>query len=422
MKTGSTFITAGMLLIGTVSFAQDSIQQPSKPEVKSIITGDAFFGGKYVNNTGLGKPDQLTFTTLAMNPVWLWKVSDKLSFEGETEFQSSLWQEDPAATSGMAVGEGLAVELETANLQYTINPYIMLKMGEFFTPYGVAEDWYHQRITDRMIDRPLGIGHGGIEPGSDIGMELEGGIPLIHGAKLHYAVALLNGQKLITDGPQALENGTKYNNNGQLDIENIIDNNMNKAWVGRIGFLPVPWLEIGGWYGTQQVNADNDKLNSNVQAVQSGGYLSLTKTIPEIKGTFILRSQYSSCVIGNVVFDTTTISNSPTYTFTNNNSSAYYVQASFRPALLASKFFNRWELAARYCSFTLPNQAQNHWIFPGSTSPSKSQTQWAVSLNYWLKWDVVFKFQYGQNYPMAINGIKPPLPRATYQFQCAMGF
>ncbi|HEX7414448.1 MAG TPA: hypothetical protein VF411_10440, partial [Bacteroidia bacterium] len=348
--------------------------------MKSLITGDAFFGYKFVNNRGLNKANQSTFTTLAVNPVWLWKLTDKLSFEGETEFQSSLWQEDPTATSGMAVGAGLAVELETCNLQYKINPYMMLKVGEFFTPYGVAEDWYHQRITDRMIDRPIGIGHGGIEAGSDMGACLQGGVPLPFGAKLHYAAALLQGQKLISDGQQVLSNGVKFNNNGALDIENIIAHTTAKTWVARVGYLPVPWFEIGGWYGSGKVNADNDKLNTgNVMAVHLGGYLSIIKTMPAIKGTVILRSQYSQQNIGDAVFANT--SGVGTYTFSNNNSSAYYVQASYRP-VLAGKVLGMFELAARYGQMTLPDQAQKQWILPGSTqgpNPYQSKSQVAVS-------------------------------------------
>jgi len=410
MKTLTTTIILAVF-ISAASYAQDTVQSSSSPgsmrDIKYLITGDAFFGFKYINDSKKG--NTATFTTMGFNPIFLYKLSDKLFFESEVEFQTSLWQEDPEKTSGNAVGEGLAVELETADLTFAINKYMMVKAGIFFTAYGVFEDWYHQRITNRMVSRPIGIGHGGIEPGSDAGISLRGGIPL-GSTKLHYAIDVLNGGKLISDDPS--------NNNGNLDYESIIDNNTNKAVVVRIGFLPVSWLEFGGWFGKQKVGASKDSLNKNVGATHSGAYFSIIKDIDPIKGTVCFRSQYSMLSIGDATFKQT---DTTTYIFKNNNSSAYYAQLSYRPTMLRSRFFKRLEIAARYGSITLPDQAQGKWIMPQTTSPAKSRTQWAFTLDYWLKWNVVIKLSYEQNYPVAVNGVKPPLPPATFLLQVAMG-
>jgi len=403
MKTLNTFVTTGLLLMGAAAFAQDSIRSSTSGDLKGVITGDVFFGFKFVNNKGIpNRPNVSTFTTVGYNPVVLYKLSDKFFFEGEVEFQTSEWQEG-GSTSGNAVGEGLAVELEYANLNYVINKYMLVKFGIFFTPYGVFEDWYHQRITNRMTSRPPGIGHGGIEPGADEGVQVNGGFPLGGGAKLHYAVALLNGGKLVTDDPG--------NNNGSLEYESIIDNNVNKAVVGRIGILPVPWLEFGGWYGSSKVG--KDVIQNNIGAIHSGIYFSIIKSIDPIKGTVCFRSQYSKLAVDNAVFRQT---DSTTYTFKNNNSKAYYAQLSYRPTMLKNKFVRRCEIAARYGSITLPDPAQGKWIMPGTTSAASNKTQWAVSLDYWLKWNAVIKFSYEQNHPK-----KGALPRATWIIQAAMG-
>lgn len=412
MKTGMKIALLVVILLCTMttrSTAQDSTRSASSGELKSVITGDVFYGFKYVDNKGIAnKPNTATFTTLGYNPVVLYKLSNKLFFEGELEFQTSRWQEDPTLTSGNASPEGLIIELEYANLNYVINKHMLVKAGAFFTPYGVFEDWYHQRITNRMTSRPLGVGHGGIEPGSDEGVQLNGGFSLMRGMKLHYAVALLNGGKLVTDDPD--------NNNGSLEYESIIDNNTNKAMVARIGILPLPWLEFGGWYGKQTVG--KDFLANNIGATHSGAYFSIIKDIDPIKGSICFRSEYVTLAVDDATFQETDTTN---YIFANNNSSAYYAQFSYRPTMLKNKIANKCELAVRYGSMTLPDQAQGKWIMAGTASATKSKTQWAVSLDFWLKWNAVIKFAYEQNYPVAVNGVYPALPRASWVIQAAMG-
>lgn len=414
-------IIAGCLFPAINSFSQDSTKSSSSGDLKCVFTGDVFFGFKSV-----GSPtNTATFNTLGYNPVILYKLSDRLFFEGELEFQTSRWQEDATATSGNAAAEGLAVEMEFANMNFVINKYMLLKAGVMFTPYGVFEDWYHQRITNRMVSRPVGIGHGGIEPGADEGIQLNGGIPIGTG-KLHYTVAVLNGAKLITQQDDAAS--TKTQNIGNLEYENIIDNNTNKAVVGRLGVLPFSsnWLEFGAWYGSQIVSADNDKLNSGIQAVHSGAYLSVVAPIDQIKGTLTFRSQLSQLAIGDFKFTKTSDTGAnigKTYTFANNNSSAYYAQLCYRPNMLTSKFLKRLELAIRYGSVTYPDQALGGWIMPSTTSGVKNKTQMAYALDYWLKWNAVLKISWEQlNYP-AVGAQKAPAvqPTGSFNIQAAFG-
>lgn len=411
------FIAAIFCSLVGIAMAQDSIGTQSSSnsgDLKFVLTGDAFFGYKYSHSPSKGTTS--TFTTMGYNPVILYKLSNKFFFEGEVEFQTSRWQEEADATSGNAAAEGLAVELEYANLNFVINKYMLLKAGIMFTPYGVFEDWYHQRITNRMTSRPPGIGHGGIEPGADEGVQINGGFSL-GVAKLHYAVALLNGGKLITDDPA---------NIGNLKYESIIDNNANKALVGRLGILPFSnsSLEFGGWIGTSKVNSNQDKLNAAVKATHSGVYLSYVKDIDQIKGSLTFRSQYSNLKVDNFIYtleSDTGINIGRKYLFKDNNSSAYYTQLSYRPRMAQNKFLKKVELNVRYGSVTLPTQAQGKWIMPATTTGAKDKTQWAYALDYWFKWNAVLKIAFEQNYPAKVNGVRPALSPGTLFLQAAFG-
>jgi hypothetical protein len=70
----------------------------------------------------------------------------------------------------------------------------------------------------------------------------------------------------------------------------------------------------------------------------------------------------------------------------DNKSSTYYVAASLRPSLVDNKFFRNLEIAFRYSSFMRP---ANGW-------GGDDLTQTALALNYWLKWNCVFKIMWQQ--------------------------
>jgi hypothetical protein len=421
-----TLASVALLLtaVTTKVNAQDTATAaPPSGELKCIFTGDFFFGAKYISaSTG----NTSTFTMAGYNPVILYKLSDRIFFEGEIEFQTSRYTEEANATSGNAITEGMNVEMEFANMGIVLNKYAMLRAGIIFTPYGVFEDWYHQRITNRFTSRPIGIGHGGLEPGADEGLSLNGGIPL-GTSKLHYAVALLNGAKLISE--QDNPGSTKTQNIGNLEYESIIDNNTNKALVARVGFLPFGnnCLEIGGWYGSQKVGAAKD-TNANVTAVHSGLYLSFVQAVDPIKGTLTLRSQLSNLSIGDVTYQLASDTGSNEgkyYTFNNNKSSAYYAQLCYRPTMVRNKYLKHFEVGVRYGSISLADKAYGNWIMPGTTSAAKSRTQLALTLDYWLKWNAVIKISYEQNNigkdPTKPGSVAPAVPPGTFFLQFAMG-
>ncbi len=379
-------------------FLQAGAQEKSKsPSINFLLTGDAYMGLRYTHNP-TNDAKSLTFTNMGVNPVFLWKLSNKMIFEGEVEFQNR----NPHP-NGYAVGEGLEVELEYCNIGYLINDYMILRAGTFFSTMGVFEDWHHQRITNKLISRPLGIGHGGLESGTDLGFNLRGAIPF-GSAKMNYSIDFTSGPKLHFD--EDAEEGTHA---GQLEWEGITDNNLNKAIGGRIGILPFSnsSLEIGVSGQTSKVGDYKSKYE-DLKASYYGADLQYNKDIDAIKGSIVVRSQYANQHVGNVIYQVDTTSQ--TYSF-NNTAKAWFAQLSYQPTELTNKVLRRFEIAARYGG--LDNPKGSKW--------GADKTQTAIGLDYWIGWNAVVKLSYEQDISRSDAGIKTKAP-TRYLLQLAMGF
>jgi hypothetical protein len=69
----------------------------------------------------------------------------------------------------------------------------------------------------------------------------------------------------------------------------------------------------------------------------------------------------------------------------DNNSSTWYATVSLRPSLLENAFLRNLEIAFRYSDFNRPENAP--W-------GGDDLTQTAIALDYWLKWNCVFKIMW----------------------------
>ena len=67
----------------------------------------------------------------SFNPIFLWKINDKLLFMAEPEFELN---EETRETG---------VNLEFANLVYFLNDYVTLSAGKFLTPFSTFTERYH---------------------------------------------------------------------------------------------------------------------------------------------------------------------------------------------------------------------------------------------------------------------------------------
>lgn len=358
------------------SFAQDTIQtqldvitseiQSLKKEDKThfMLRGFAQFGLDATH-------DNINFNMTSFNPVLLWRQGDRFLFESELEMEF--------------INNELDIHLGFANASYVVSKGLIVRVGKFLIPFGTFGEKFHPSWVNKFSTTPLGVGHDGIAPSADIGIEIRGGLQLGK-SKLNYSIYGVNGPG-IKDGTDEPEEA------GMLSFENSTDNNNNKAVGSRIGFLPFAnsSLEIGasGYYampGSEESPFEGDTLNEDlnykeVSALLTAFDLSYVKIISPLKSIIDIKGQYSLSTVSKATYFNP--EDTMRYSFTNN-SSAYYAQLAFRPALADNAFLKNIELVGRYSAYTTPE---------GSLWESK-QSQIAVGLNYWFTWRTVLKASY----------------------------
>jgi hypothetical protein len=298
------------------------------------------------------------FGEVNFKPIFLWKISDNLFVEAEPEFET---------------GEGtLNIGLEYANMCFVVNKYLILHAGRFLPKFGAYRGRMGEGFINRFPTDPVGFGDGGIGAMNEVGIGAQGGFGA-GDAKINYELYLSNGPILLTDTVNA----------GQFEYEGYVGNNKAKAVGGRIGFLPFSnsSLEVGYSFQVKSKTGDAGSAYENVglfmQAIDFNYYGHLTSIQSDVR----LIGEWKHQKVDKVVYHD--VNNDP-YTF-ENSPSTYYITGSIRPVHVHNLFIHNLELAARYSQFKTPEGAP--WGV-GDTH------QFAISLDYWLKWNSLVKLTY----------------------------
>tara|TARA_R110001583_G_scaffold85010_1_gene223067 strand:+ start:992 stop:2173 length:1182 start_codon:yes stop_codon:yes gene_type:complete len=347
----------------TYNFESDSTAtEPFKPSKTQFMVRGYGHSGLNFLTTGDKKESSYVGSTFA--PIFLFKHSDKLMFESELEFALE--------------SNELVIGLEYADVMYVFNKNLIVRAGKFILPFGTFMERLHPAWINRLATRPLGFGHGGIAPGSGIGVELRGAFDL-GGPKLNYAVYSTNGPRL-NDGQNEPDEA------GMLIFQNFEDNNTSKAYGGRLGLLPFDdsSTEIGfSAYSTSNAGApdsDYEDVGAFLYAID----FSFVKQIPGISGVVDVKAQYNNSNIDTATFiHTHGDTNGQEYSF-NNESNSFYTQLSYRPTMSESDFMKKLELVGRFSNFRTPI---------GSEWEERSE-QYALGMNYWLTWRSLIKVDY----------------------------
>ncbi|HEY8661085.1 MAG TPA: hypothetical protein VIL78_18780 [Hanamia sp.] len=303
---------------------------------KTTVTSNGSSEVSKTNN--IGDADHFEFS-----PMLLWRHGKKFLMEFEPSFSA----------------DGLGVNW--AAVTYDAAPGLILRGGYLVLPFGT----YSKRLAAGWINK-LASDPEGVPDATDFAVEAEGGIQA-GTMKLSYDFALSNGMQLQPDGT--------------TEFIGITDNNKNKTFTGRIGWLPFAnsSLELGASVMTGKVGDAGGKFanaNANLFALDLNLVENLTPFQLNIKG------QYSEAKIDNAEY---TDPNDPntTYTFDNHTKTGY-IMAALRPMFSPNKVVKNFEVAARYGNYTTP--ANSLW---GTKDNSLS-----VGLNYWINWRTVARFSY----------------------------
>ncbi len=305
--------------------------------------------------------EQFSFVGGSFNPLLLYRQSDRLLFESELEFELE--------------GTEVLVSVEYANISYLLSPTLTFRAGKFLIPFGIFTANLHPAWINRLPTVPLGIGHDGIVPSSDIGLELRGSAYL-HNFKFNYSIYAVNGAQLDDGSLDPAGAGT-------LIHARFPDNNRGKTLGGRLGLFPFAnsSMELGlsAMYG--QVGTAGTEFEA-VRALHYALDFSYVKTLYGMGSVLDLKAQYVAVQVDRAAYPD---HENPDQTLAfDNRSMAWYAQLSFRPALVAQPFVRNLEFVGRLSRLQTPAEAE--W--------AADQRQIDLGVNYWIDWRTLCKFSY----------------------------
>jgi len=315
----------------------------------------------------------------SFNPIFLWELTPRLLFESRLEIEPS--------------GGGTNVNLVYAQLSYLLNDYITLGVGEFFSPSNVFVERFEPQWINKLPDRPLAVYHG-ILPNISVGAEVRGGFP-IGPTRANYAFYISNGPSLNAFDPRTA---------GTLDSNSYTDNNDDKAVGGRVGFLPVPGVEVGYGFETAEPGFQGTTF-AHVRSLVQSVDLDITRDSDLLKGRINLYAQYAWSKVDHAVYDPDGSLGFGPLAFTSKRDGGYALVA-YRPAKVDVDLVRNLEMIFRW----------DHLSRDPSGLGDPEENRWTLGLDYWLSPSTVVKAAYEWDKPRGERN------KNALLLQAAMGF
>lgn len=282
-----------------------------------------------------------TFDLATFNPIFHYQYKDLFLLEAELEIEVS----DDGETE---------TALEYGAIDWFLNDYAVLKAGKFLSPIGQFRQNLHPAWINKFASAPPGFGHDGAAPVSDLGVQVRGGVPVGDSMRVNYALYAGNGPTVELDGDEihGIEaEGSTGNDDGEL------------VFGGRVGFLPMPTVEIGlsaargdvGPEGEETLLRDYDVYGADFWWRPARGW--------DVRGEYVkteVGANAASAAPDNAEWET------------------WYVQGAYR------FLETNWEGVVRYGDFDSPHA-------------DDAQEQWGLGVNYWFAPNVVAKLGYEFN-------------------------
>ena len=323
-----------------------------------LIAGFAEAGASFSDSESTsGK----TFFSGSFNPGLYFQYDDLLLFESELE---------------MAVTEegDTEVLLEFAQLDLLLHDDVTLVAGKFLSPVGQYSERLHPAWINRLADAPPGFGHDGLQPGADVGIQLRGGVATGN-SRFTYAIAVGNGPQLSPHGAPMQE--------GFLD-----DDNKNKAISGRIGFLPMPYLEFGASFLTAKVRPMLEEEEEPEEGMASAA---ASEAMPEgpntrfkiwgldaayTRGPWDVRAEYIHGTRASYQVPPAMDEEEPALV-PKLKLTAWYVQLAYRlSGITQQRILQNFEPAVRYGQYRVDGLEE--------LAEEAEEKRWDVGVNYWF--------------------------------------
>lgn len=197
-----------------------------------------------------------SFLLGSFSPIFLFRASDKVLFEGELELELG------RAESGETETE---VGIEYAQIDYAVSDYLTVIAGRFILPLGAFNEKIHPAWINKLPTAPLPYrGHdAAIMPFNDIGVQGRGAV------HLGQSDAVLNYAGYIVNGPNSeLEDDGMGGTEEHLHFGSGVDLNSTPSGGGRLGLF-YPWkayqdVEVGVSGQTGTWNRDGNLMWSAI--------------------------------------------------------------------------------------------------------------------------------------------------------------
>ncbi len=331
--------------------------------------------------TGLvvsNSPDQEdTFVSGQFNPMFHFQYKDLVLFESEAEIAV----EESGETE---------FELEYSQANIFLNDNATFVVGKFLSPVGEFQERVHPAWIKRLADKPAGFGHDGLQPATEVGIQLRGGVP-VGKSVLTYVVGVGNGPRMNNEGGVVLEGFGS-------------DDNSNKSIMGRIGFLPVPYIEVGASFLTAKVSGLNGTVvDANTPAPTNADFTLWGVDANYTRGAWDLRFEYlngkrdsifsalpfeeeglaAAAIRAQSGGDEEAVPTETEVTFLPDlDMEAWYAQAAYRLAGITDRpVLKNFEPVVRYSEFHIKGLDE--------LRDEAAENRFDIGLNYWLAPSIV---------------------------------
>ena len=351
---------------------------PVEPEGPMLGTTKFLLAG-WAEGMFEARNDRVSTFSASFNPIFLWELTPRLLFESRLEIEAS--------------GGGTNVNLVNAQLSYLLNDYITLGVGEFFSPSNVFVERFEPQWINKLPDRPLAVYHG-LLPNISVGAEVRGGFP-IGPTRANYAFYVSNGPTLNSSDPATA---------GTLDFNSYTDNNDDKAVGGRVGFLPIPGIEVGYGFETAKPGFQGTSF-ADVRSLVQSVDLDVTRDSYLLKGRINLYAQYAWSKVDYAVYDPDGTLGFGPLAFTGKRDGGY-AEFAYRPTKMDIDFIRNLELILRW----------DHLSRAPSGLGVPEEDRWTLGLDYWVSPSTVVKLAYEWDQP------RGEANKNALLLQAAMGF
>lgn len=347
----------------------------AQPDARWHVTGYADVGFEAISGDAKD-----SFVTGKFNPVFHFQYKDWVLFESELELETT----DDGATG---------LTLEYSQIDFLLHDNVTLVVGKFLSPIGQFMERLHPSWINKSVDMPAGFGHGGVQPTSDTGFMLRGGVP-VNDFIFTYAVAVGNGPRF-------------GHGEDELELEGFgKDNDKNKSFGGRLALVHKSSLEVGVSYLNSGLNSEGGlQPDGDIELARKADYRLWGADMAYSKGSWDVRAEYLNSKSTPVAIDGEVLNGAVPATW-----ETWYTQVAYRLSGISdNRTLGKFEPLVRYGEFRVKVE---------DIIQMASEKRWNVGLNYWLAPSIAVKTSIERrNYMVASR-----TDDTRFQLQFAYGF